>query len=166
MLDITSSGALYARADDSAHFTPFPVNPFPDALSPSDAAARVARGAEHLDAVRPGWAFRIDCRRLDITSPACCVIGQLADTKDVPSFFESAFRYWVECAERVLPDLPTSVLGRSDVLAREGFWIPTGGVGEVLVGYGRLRAAWIDAIDARTAPITIYTVPERELVGV
>jgi len=38
---------------------------------------RVQRGAAYLDAIKPGWAHKIDVEELDITCACQCVLGQL-----------------------------------------------------------------------------------------
>ena len=38
---------------------------------------RVARGAELLDSIRPGWRKEVDLDRLDLSSCHECVLGQL-----------------------------------------------------------------------------------------
>lgn len=46
-------------------------------LSIKEARARVARGAAHLDRVRPGWAQQIDVGTLTMHNSALCIVGQL-----------------------------------------------------------------------------------------
>ena len=46
-------------------------------ITNEEARARVARGAAHLDQVRPGWFNRIDVGTLSLGSCWDCVIGQL-----------------------------------------------------------------------------------------
>lgn len=48
-----------------------------ETLLPVPAAERVAKGAELLDQLRPGWHEKIDVSKLDIGSSALCVISQL-----------------------------------------------------------------------------------------
>lgn len=43
----------------------------------SDPASRAARGAAHLDAVRPGWHHRVDTDTLNIASGGRCALGQV-----------------------------------------------------------------------------------------
>ncbi len=45
-------------------------------LSQDEARARVARGAAHLDTVRPGWFNRIDVGTLTLDSHCNCVLAQ------------------------------------------------------------------------------------------
>lgn len=40
-------------------------------------AARVAYAAEQLDRLCPGWRRNVDARRLDMSDPHDCVLGQL-----------------------------------------------------------------------------------------
>lgn len=42
-----------------------------------DVPARVGRGAELLDRLRPGWAAEIDVERLDVGDARHCPLGQL-----------------------------------------------------------------------------------------
>lgn len=46
-------------------------------LSQEDAIARVARGAAHLDSVRPGWWDQIDTGLLELSSCHRCIAAQL-----------------------------------------------------------------------------------------
>jgi hypothetical protein len=39
--------------------------------------AAVARGAELLDATRPGWAGKLNLDKLELEIPNRCVLGQL-----------------------------------------------------------------------------------------
>ena len=49
-------------------------------LTRDEATARVAKGAAHLDQVRPGWFRQIDVGRLDLQSDCLCVLGQVVGT--------------------------------------------------------------------------------------
>lgn len=49
-------------------------------LTRDDATTRVARGAAHLDQVRPGWFARIDVGTLTLSDPCGCIVGQLCGT--------------------------------------------------------------------------------------
>lgn len=46
-------------------------------LTTEEARARVAKGAAHLDTVRPGWIDRLDVGRLTLHCGGFCVLGQL-----------------------------------------------------------------------------------------
>lgn len=46
-------------------------------ISQEEARARVARGAAHLDQVRPGWESRIDVGTLTLHDECGCILGQL-----------------------------------------------------------------------------------------
>lgn len=50
-------------------------------ISIDEARTRVARGAAHLDTVRPGWHDRIDVGTLTLHDPCGCVLGQLCGTR-------------------------------------------------------------------------------------
>ena len=41
--------------------------------------ARVSRGAKLLDKASPGWAYKVQLGKLDISSAENCVLGQLFD---------------------------------------------------------------------------------------
>lgn len=49
-------------------------------MTRDDARARVAKGAAHLDQVRPGWWTRIDVGTLTLHDPCGCIVGQLCGT--------------------------------------------------------------------------------------
>ena len=51
-------------------------------LTKAEAEQRVARGAAHLDVVRPGWHDRIDVGTLELSSCIRCVVGQLGNGYD------------------------------------------------------------------------------------
>lgn len=42
----------------------------------------VAKGAAHLDVVRPGWWNRIDVGTLTLHDPCGCIVGQLSGNQD------------------------------------------------------------------------------------
>ena len=50
-------------------------------ISQQEAEARVAKGAAHLDQVRPGWHERIDVGALTLHDPCGCIVGQLCGTR-------------------------------------------------------------------------------------
>lgn len=49
-------------------------------MTNEEARARVAKGAAHLDQVRPGWFNRIDVGTLTLHDPCGCIVGQLCGT--------------------------------------------------------------------------------------
>lgn len=55
-------------------------------ISQEEARARVARGAAHLDQVRPGWHHRIDVGTLTLHDPCGCIVGQLMGLATAGSF--------------------------------------------------------------------------------
>lgn len=46
-------------------------------ITAPNAQARVARGADYLDEVDPGWHLRVDPDTLELASGRACVLGQL-----------------------------------------------------------------------------------------
>lgn len=55
-------------------------------LTQAQADERVAKGAAHLDKVRPGWERQIDTGTLTLHDPCGCIVGQL-----IPGTTEDSF---------------------------------------------------------------------------
>lgn len=89
----------------------------------------VKKGAAWLDEVRPGWIDAIDVAQLDISSGACCILGQVfADEADEDwcSGYDYAINHWEE------------VRANEDQLGFNGS------------GFRGLTRAWIDYIEGRS----------------
>ena len=118
-------------------------------LTQDEARARVARGAAHLDQVRPGWHERIDVGTLTLWDPCGCIVGQLSGAqfpvgllalrvawgKSVEYGFE--FPIWMPLM------IPADARQQ---ICREH--------------YQPLQDAWIEAIAARTFPVSASPVAE------
>lgn len=114
-------------------------------LSMDEARARVARGAAHLDAVRPGWANRIDVGTLMLHDPCGCIVGQLVATRCYP--------------------VGLRVLGIGDSwrtgfdLGGETYPVEIDDISAaVLADFHILQDAWIEAIAARVVPADVPQV--------
>lgn len=91
----------------------------------------VERGAELLDAVRPGWEHEIDADKLDLRSRCNCVLGQLY-LQDHPRTHNRA-----DAFNRMLEELGIETPGK--------FGFATYGAGR----YSRLTEAWLGVIRRR-----------------
>lgn len=60
-------------------------------LTPHEAELRVAKGAAHLDAIRPGWFHRIDVGTLTLHDPCGCIVGQLCTSRAVMDWDGASF---------------------------------------------------------------------------
>lgn len=119
-------------------------------MTPTEARERVAKGAAHLDQVRPGWERRIDTGTLTLHDPCGCIVGQLCNT----GYMFSAGLVMLRVSEGKTAEAlgferdtwggePSGkLLTRAQVEAwsREQ--------------YGYLQDAWIEAIAARLHPQT------------
>lgn len=96
-------------------------------LTQDEATTRVARGAAHLDQVRPGWFTRIDVGTLTLHSGCRCILGQLHDW-DALGYNDSG----------------------STLAEDHGFYVPlAAGDGTLGRTYAPLQDAWIAAIADR-----------------
>lgn len=111
-------------------------------MTQDEARARVAKGAAHLDRVRPGWFNRIDTGTLALRDPCGCIIGQLGDGMYRRGFVELNI---------------TSVVPF-------GFDLPWGGPDNPS-NFQLLQDAWIEAIADRLLP-TSDGVPSQLSTGV
>lgn len=59
-------------------------------LTIEQARERVAKGAAHLDATRPGWHDRIDVGTLTLHDPCGCIVGQLMPNTTFTNFNQRA----------------------------------------------------------------------------
>lgn len=108
-------------------------------LSVAEARIRVARGAAHLDTVRPGWHEQIDIGTLELKSACRCIMGQLSNGQGWRVVDESLARscrtaqafgfLWDDDA-----DDATTRADYEEVFIRD---------------YGVLQDAWIEAIADR-----------------
>lgn len=120
-------------------------------LTKDEATARVAKGAAHLDQLRPGWFRDVDTGTLTLSSCQQCVLGQLygSDAEQSTSGYYQAldaFKWnpWelgeaapfvVEGFSLPLRENPTL----ADIDTRNPDWLA-------------LQDAWIAEIAARTFP--------------
>lgn len=107
-------------------------------LTSEEATRRVARGAAHLDQVKPGWWNQIDVGTLTLSSCERCVIGQLAGPREMYPF-SAGLR----------------AMGLIDAAANHGVSLTTGDYpddplpDDFEAAFARLQAAWIAAIADR-----------------
>jgi hypothetical protein len=95
-----------------------------------EARIRVARGAAHLDRVKPGWHERIDVGTLTLHDPCGCIVGQLCKGEYARG---------------------QTVLQISHPI-RGGFDLPMSFGVPVREFFRPLQDAWIEAIAARLRP--------------
>lgn len=114
----------------------------PDILFPNVAVhdaleARVARGVALLDAFDPGWRARVDVGRLAMSSQTDDVLGQLYGS------YTRGFRHVLSIQSP----------GWLFSAAAHGFTLPPAEqdveLGEALVRFAALTAAWVAAIGER-----------------
>jgi len=126
-------------------------------ISQDEARARVARGAAHLDQVRPGWFNEIDTGTLTLSRGCRCVVGQLN-------------RGVFNVAAVGLPYFRLNADGTHDVITH-GFALDIftteldGGTREAC--YAPLQDAWIAAIADRrlAASSAVVDAPESPMRG-
>lgn len=108
-------------------------------LTKEEARARVAKGAAHLDQVRPGWAQQIDVGRLTMHACDRCIIGQLGQGKYKP------------CRDFGVPS--------DEGTEPYGFYVSFndggGSIAGVLRAYRLLQDAWIEAICDRLQAVGV-----------
>jgi hypothetical protein len=112
-------------------------------LTIDEARSRVAKGAAHLDTVRPGWWDAIDVGTLALSNPCGCIVGQL-----VPG---TTFSNFTRQARRVFPVTTNGWPWGVDLDARD---VDAGGMGLACAadfdrGFVLLQDAWIEAIADR-----------------
>lgn len=103
-----------------------------------EARERVAKGAAHLDVVRPGWFNRIDLGRLDLARPCACIVGQLEG-----SYFRGLDQVRVKVGDEE-SDLGFNVINCFDRRDHQT---------EVRQNFKTLQEAWVEVIVARKAAI-------------
>jgi hypothetical protein len=111
-------------------------------ISQDEARARVARGAAHLDIIKPGWHARIDTGTLTLWDPCGCVLGQLngGDWRWIYHFTEL---FGLESDDRACA-CGFDIYSHEDLSDR--------GV-STEDNFRELQDAWIDAIAARLHPV-------------
>lgn len=113
-------------------------------LTTDEARARVAKGAAHLDDVRPDWFNRIDVGTLTLRSHCSCIVGQLG------AFGKGYYKEWMEVFD-----------AQHDAMECGVFISPGAGSNEA---YARLQDAWIDAIADRRLSQESATAPTLDAV--
>ncbi len=109
-------------------------------ISKEEAEARVARGAAHLDHVRPGWFYEIDEGVLKLDNCNRCIVGQLAG-----DFYSASSRDDLGLADGTVYLLGFALLPEpGELFAR---------------GWSHLQDAWIKAIAARRFPVPTIEQP-------
>lgn len=111
-------------------------------MTKQDAQARVAKGAAHLDKMRPGWERRIDVQTLTMWDPCGCIIGQLVGCQFGCQFFRAARSLFID-------DVVAYGFERDAVPYMNSF---TNSGNEGQRRYALLQDAWIEAIADRLHP--------------
>lgn len=79
---------------------------------------QVSAAAKSLDALRPGWAERINVDRLNMLSETSCVLGQLYGHINSAPFCGRAFRPFVPTTWSVRSERRLTALWEVEVVAR------------------------------------------------
>ena len=129
-------------------------------VSLEEARIRVARGAAHLDQVRPNWFNEIDTGTLDLQSGCFCVLGQLTNGAfdEVAIGFRS--KYSITAEESATYELVTHGFSLNLHAGEVPDWINEP---ERRIHYRTLQDAWIEAIAARRHPM-VEPAETREAV--
>ena len=134
-------------------------------ITNEQARTRVARGAAHLDAVRPGWFNRIDVGTLTLRDPCNCIVGQLCRT-DEESFYPGVLSFGI-----ALPPHETNQFGaqpqRNRIVAEYGFdllYSEYDDYTNTSAKFRPLQDAWIEAIADRR--LSQETEPQKTDVAV
>ena len=128
-------------------------------ISMDEARSRVARGAAHLDTVKPGWFRRIDTGTLTLHDPCGCIVGQLCRSRPERDRSGSYF------SDSQLAELGLIQRGTFTSLTDEEYDALVSYLGfDMTVDeceacddcdeYAVLQDAWIEAIAARLHPVT------------
>ena len=118
-------------------------------ISLEEARIRVARGAAHLDQVRPNWFNEIDTGTLSLESCKYCIAGQLAPNTSYP-FSEGLRRIGLEQVDVYATNAVATAHGLATD-EKDGSSFPL------------LQDAWIEAIAARRHPM-VEPAETREAV--
>lgn len=122
-------------------------------LTQEEARTRVARGAAHLDQVRPGWHDRIDVGTLTLHDSCGCIVGQLIPgTTYGPSFTDGVCALGLNCSDDGGDDgWQRGVTLRMIEIMEDAF--------NDNVAYRPLQDAWIEAIaDRRLKAVAVNAV--------
>lgn len=113
-------------------------------ISKDEAYTRVAKGAAHLDTVRPGWFNGIDTGLLSLESCDRCIAAQLAVGRHSHPFT-------VGLSQLGIDDMCISAfgMGLGDGDCEQGHVRR-----DEDANFARLQDAWIDAIAARRHPVS------------
>lgn len=122
-------------------------------LTLDEARERVARGAAHLDQMRPGWHAEVDTGTLTLSSCTQCVLGQLFGGEwDV----DAPFLHGLKCLNLY------EKRGNASAVTH-GFAIGTGDAADpdnAEPEFQWLQDAWIEAIAARRFPTVESARPQ------
>lgn len=111
-------------------------------MTSADARSRVARGAAHLDTVRPGWAGRIDTGTLTLHDPCGCIVGQLCRT---------GFLFLRGLVELGVDEFSPDTLG-FEIDDESADWHD---LTSKIKAYQPLQDAWLEAIADRLVPVSV-----------
>lgn len=121
-------------------------------VTKDEAERRVARGAAHLDQMRPGWFNAVDTDRLRLSSCGDCVIAQLATVDPYAMPFTAGLRqFGLDGNPSVSPyraaqyGVALQIGDRSQARGKKGYE-------EDDLSFAHLQDAWIAAIAARKFP--------------
>jgi hypothetical protein len=109
---------------------------------PFDYSRRIVRGAEFMDAIKPGWDLDVNERKLDLADASVCVLGQA---------FDRHYREGRVVLRASLPWYRKLFQTSHFVSRRYGFTIPIRHSGEhtYRYAYSRLTEQWLDFVHER-----------------
>lgn len=123
-------------------------------LRADEARLRVARGAAHLDRVRPGWHDRIDVGTLTLHDACGCVVGQLCGRN-----FRSGLIALGVVTLSAAFGFSSLLEGDADKAEWRRLLATLGPDAAMVTWYRPLQDAWIEAIAARRHPVKEYVLP-------
>lgn len=115
-------------------------------LTIDEARQRVAKGAAHLDQVRPGWFRQIDVGTLSLCDECRCIVGQLCG-----DFNEFSHLRALDLDTGNVVELGFNLHPREIFNHETGFPFTDA---QRKTRWGYLQDAWIEAIAARLLPDT------------
>lgn len=118
-------------------------------ITKAEAETRVARGAAHLDVVRPGWFNELDLGTLTLHTCGECVVGQIGKLLGLD------WHGSVQALTRT---------GKVVLLSDCGFYIDSEG-GELEAAYRPLQDAWVELIADRRLSTTVESQMANAAVG-